>query len=430
MVVSNQSLSSPGTMHSGGYDVVVIGAGPVGMVLGCLLGQGGMRVLLLDRRLRLPEHSQAIGITPPSLKILSRIGLADAFINQGVRIRDCHVHGHSGYLGCASFRKIPGPWPFVLSLPQRISMRLLEEKLAAHATVELRLGVEVNAISQDDAGVTVAATTADGSSLRFTAAYAAACDGCHSPARNLLNAPGALHHYGCHFVMGDFLDQSLLGSDAHLFFTASGAVESFPLPEGRRRWIVQTHQRLNEAPSALISTTVRERTGLQLNPEDQLNQTSFSPWRLDAARLHFGRVILCGDAAHVMSPIGGQGMNTGIADAEYAAAMLRAIIQGGHAPAPWLADYERCRRIAARTAAGRAAHGMGLGTWCGVAASLLRDVILRFFILRGPMADRVGPWFSMMSIPCNGLEKCAWAMAQLHPGLALHPAETSPGRPS
>jgi 2-polyprenyl-6-methoxyphenol hydroxylase-like FAD-dependent oxidoreductase len=213
--------------------------------------------------------------------------------------------------------------------------------------------------------------------------------------------------------MGDFLDNTPLGADAHLFFTAAGAVESFPMPEGRRRWIVQTEQRLTEAVSDYISRTVRERTGINLHPADQLNQSSFSPWRLDCAQLHRGRVLLCGDAAHVMSPIGGQGMNTGIADAEFAAAMLQAILQGSQPAEPWLQAYARCRGIAARTAAKRAARGMGLGTWRGVASSLLRDLIMRFCLSRGPMATYVGRWFAMISIPYNSLEKSEWAMRQL-----------------
>jgi 2-polyprenyl-6-methoxyphenol hydroxylase-like FAD-dependent oxidoreductase len=98
-----------------------------------------------------------------------------------------------------------------------------------------------------------------------------------------------------------------------------------------------------------------------------------------------------------MSPIGGQGMNTGFADAEIAAAMLHAILRHDENVERWLQNYEHRRQIAARTAARRAEWGMGLGIWRGVTRSLLRDIIIRS-ILR---SDHVPPWFAMQSLPFN-----------------------------
>ncbi|MDZ4287871.1 MAG: NAD(P)/FAD-dependent oxidoreductase [Prosthecobacter sp.] len=390
------------------YDVILVGAGPVGLLLGNLLGQYGMRVLLLERSLAPPSHSQAIGITPPSLQILALLDLDKPFLQLGIPIRDCHVHGHTGYLGCASFRHLGGAYPLILSLPQQITMRLLEENLLRYPTVEIRRGMEVRGLRHEASQVIV--ETQD---TNFAASYAVGCDGCHSHVRDLLRVPSRTHHYGRHFLMGDFLDKNQLGREAQLFFMPEGAVESFPLPDARRRWIVQTPSRMTDPPPGIISRLVRERCGFDLPAADQFNQSAFSPWRLDCRRIHHDRVILCGDAAHVMSPIGGQGMNTGFADAEFAAAMLHAILQKGDAPAPWLRHYDRCRRTAGRIAANRAARGMWIGTWLGAPASLLRDFILRFCIFRGPLAPHLGPWFAMLSLPYNRLQKSQWATTRL-----------------
>ncbi len=378
------------------HDVIIIGAGPVGLLLSLLLGRRGLKVLVLEKRTELPRQSQAIGITPPSLEILDMAGVAPAFIQSGVRIQECHVHGRIGRVGRVSFREIGGAYRFILSLPQRQTMRLLEQALAQQPGVTLIRGVEVLRVAQQAEGVLVQARDVD---YEFKAAYVVACDGWRSSVRELLGIRTRRRDYGCHFVMGDFTDRTGLGEEAHVFFTPTGAVESFPLPGGQRRWIVQTND-----PKELIPQ-VRLRAGCLLNEADQLHESAFSPLRIDCDHMRAGRVLLCGDAAHVMSPIGGQGMNTGFADAEFAAEALHAILRRGEDAEHWLRDYERCRQKSARSAARRAEWGMGLGVWRGEKRSLLRDFIFRHVLLHGPLSRHVAPWFAMRSLPCNRLKR-------------------------
>jgi 2-polyprenyl-6-methoxyphenol hydroxylase-like FAD-dependent oxidoreductase len=200
--------------------------------------------------------------------------------------------------------------------------------------------------------------------------------------------------------MGDFADESGLGEEAHLFFTAEGAVESFPLPEGGRRWIVQTPApQPADAPWGPLRDTVQERTGILLQSRDQLNQSVFTPGRMDAEVYFDHRVILCGDAAHAMSPIGGQGMNVGFADAEMLAHALTAIIRNGVPSGPLLQHYQKTRQAAARVAANRAASGMWLGTWRGRPAAWLRDLLMRQILFRPPLVHHLGPRFAMTTLP-------------------------------
>ncbi|MGV3663395.1 MAG: FAD-dependent oxidoreductase, partial [Prosthecobacter sp.] len=342
------------------------------------------------------QQSQATGITPPSLEILDMAGLGPAFIQSGVRIQDCHVHGRIGRVGRVSFRNLEGAYRFILSLPQRQTMQILEQALAQEPAVTLIRGVEVLRVTQKAEGVLVQARDVD---YDFNAAYVVACDGWRSGVREMLGIRTRRRDYGCHFVMGDFIDRTTLGDEAHVFFTPAGAVESFPLPGGQRRWIVQTDE-----PKELIPQ-VRQRAGCLLNEADQLNESAFSPLRIDCRRMREGRVLLCGDAAHVMSPIGGQGMNTGFADAEFAAEALHGILRYGENAERWLHDYERCRQKSARSAARRAEWGMGLGVWRGQKRSLLRDFLFRHVLLRGPLSSHLPPWFAMQSLPCNRLKR-------------------------
>lgn len=382
------------------HDLAIVGAGPVGLLLAGLAARHGLRVLVMDKRTEAPTHSQAIGITPPSLEILARLDLEQAFLQRGVPIRDCRVDGAGGELGTASFRNLPGQRRFILSLPQRTTVELLEKTVAAMPGVTLLRGLEVTGIDQDAASVTLR-----GAGFEARVRWLAACDGHRSPVRELLRLRVACGEYGCHFVMGDFIDRTDLGEQARLWFTPDGAIESFPLPEGRRRWIAHVDQAAGTPEPGRIPRLVAARAGLTLDATDQLNESGFSPRWLKAERYFDGRVILCGDAAHVMSPIGGQGMNTGWADAEFLADALAAIERGGRAPGPLLAAYERCRQRAARAATRRAAAGMWLGTLTGTGASRLRDLVLRLVLNQPALSRWLARRFAMLTIPCGSVRR-------------------------
>jgi 2-polyprenyl-6-methoxyphenol hydroxylase-like FAD-dependent oxidoreductase len=397
--------ASPVTKTSG-CDVIIVGAGPVGLLLGNLLGQAGLHVVILEKRTGPLAQSAAIGITPPSLHILSKLGLEHAFMDRGVKVRDCIIHGESGRLGSVTFRDIPDKFRWILSLPQTGTMALLQQNLAEFPNVKLHSGVEVIGVKScaDRAVVEFVSQNSDAAPVRWSARWVVACDGARSSVREHLGIDAPGRTYPCHFIMGDFVERTSLGDEAHLFFMADGAVESFPLPNGLRRWIVQTSEFMHPAPPNYISEIVKRRTGIVLSPDDQTNDSAFTPRRYDCSRYHQGKVILCGDAAHGMSPIGGQGMNTGFADAEFLAGILPAIIQRGEAALPLLEAYERFRRKAARTASSRAEWGMWFGTWRGRLRSRLRDFVIRDILCRWPIARRMGSLYAMLTIPFNRLE--------------------------
>jgi 2-polyprenyl-6-methoxyphenol hydroxylase-like FAD-dependent oxidoreductase len=381
------------------WEVVIVGAGPVGLLLGNLLGASGVQTLVIDKRERSPEASMAIGLTPPSLALLHTLQLDQQFITAGVRVEQAVVHGNKEQLGSLSFHTLPGPYRFILSLPQAQTVRLLETRLGNWPRVTLRRATKLLALEQASGRVT--ASLQEGEELeiqRVHCDFLVGADGGRSRARRMAGIPIVTSSYPQNFVMGDFADQSNFGDQAHLFFTRHGSVESFPLPGGRRRWVVQTEERLEQVPPRFISQEVCLRTGINLDGSEVYFTSSYAVGRLLAKQYHDRRIALCGDAAHLMSPVGGQGMNVGFADAAWLAKVLIACCREGAEAEPLLADYGQNRRKAARIATGRAARGMWLGTRRGRFSCLWRDPLLRL-LLAPPLRRWLPPHFAMLTLP-------------------------------
>ena len=205
------------------------------------------------------------------------------------------------------------------------------------------------------------------------------------------------------FAMADITDETGLGDVAHLYFTSTGSVESFPLPRGVRRWIVQTPEYVAEPPDGLVQELVKRRSGIDLRGGAELWRSSFTTERRIATPWARPPIFLAGDAAHLMPPIGGQGMNVGLGDAEHLADLLlradhhatahRATGHGAGARA-----YERRRRRAFRTAARRSILGMSIGAATGRVASRLREFLIPV-VLRGRREGRVMAHFAMLASP-------------------------------
>ena len=183
-------------------------------------------------------------------------------------------------------------------------------------------------------------------------------------------------------------------AEAVLYFESGGVVESFPLPGGRRRWVAMTDGLATDATSADLAAIIRDRTGVALPPSTD-PPSPFSVRQCLADRMLAGRVALLGDAAHEISPIGGQGMNLGWLDALALAPALAAALAEPSAGASALAAFDRRRRRSARIAArqagfnmamGRPARGVRLGARNAIVRALAvppaRGILARAFTMR------------------------------------------------
>lgn len=366
-------------------DVAIVGGGPVGIMLASLLAARGLDVEVLEQRLEPSMRSRAIGIHPPSLRALEEIGVAEALLARAVRIRIGAVRCDDRTLGQLSFALASDRYPFVAALPQYETEALLRKRFdelrpgcfTAGATVvdvqDRGDRVELAVEASEDSGVARGAER--GAAERtVTARYVVAADGARSTVREAAGIGWRAAGSGASYLMGDFVDVGDPDSTAVLFFERGGVVESFPLPDGRRRWVAMTDRLSPEADSADLAAIIRWRTGITL-PEPAGPASAFAVQQHLAGRMAAGRILLVGDAAHEISPIGGQGMNLGWLDSVALAPALASALQaesdsgagvgrdygGDRGGAAGLAEFDRQRRRAALLATRQAGFNMAMG---------------------------------------------------------------------
>lgn len=203
----------------------------------------------------------------------------------------------------------------------------------------------------------------------------------------MANVPTAGGRYGDTYLMGDAPDDAGLGRDAAIFLPPAGVVESFPLPGALRRWVVRTSRRVERPIAADLTDAIRRRTGIEVNPEAVEGLSAFGVEKRLTARLATGRTWLAGDAAHVVSPIGGQGMNLGWLGARTAAREIEAFRSGRTTLESAGAAYDAKTRARAGIAIARAEWNMRVGR-------PTRFPLPRDLLVRALLAPPLAPWLA------------------------------------
>ncbi|MET3860821.1 2-polyprenyl-6-methoxyphenol hydroxylase-like FAD-dependent oxidoreductase [Dietzia sp. 2505] len=313
--------------------VLVVGAGPVGLVAACELARRGVTVRVVDKLMAPTNQSRAVAVHAASLEMLDRLGVAEELIATGVTSAGMKIVSGGSTLVTVPLDSIDSVYPFTLITAQTETERVLTTRLEAlGASVER--GREVVDLTQDADRVQVTVRTDSGDTETVDAGWVVAADGARSATRHFLGtklADGDFH--GHHFLLGDVDAHHHLGDvHMHTFLHPDGPVIALPMVGGRLRLVAQLHNAPVTPPGA-----VPERAELQEILDRRIGGviitrshwlTGFEVKHGQVPRYRHGRVFLAGDAAHIHSPVGGQGMNTGMQDAANLSWKLAAAVSG------------------------------------------------------------------------------------------------------
>lgn len=319
-------------------EVLIVGAGPTGLALACQLFRYGVDFVIFDCKEKITDLSKAIAVQARTLEIYEQIGLATRAVEQGAIARAANIVADGktrASIHLSDVGKDLSPFPFALLLEQSKNERLLYNYLQSHGK-EVHWQSSLETISQGDENVTATIKNASGETETIRAKYLVGCDGAKSLVRHQLNFEFEGDTIDALFYVADVeMEFSGKHDEIYVSFGEDSFVALFPLKEANYWRMVgnlpETEgERRDESAVDYEETEARVRDLLKM-PLDIKRVKWFSVYRVHSRRVDKfsdGRVFLAGDAAHIHTPAGGQGMNTGIGDAYNLAWKLAFVLRG------------------------------------------------------------------------------------------------------
>ncbi|MBO0680287.1 FAD-dependent monooxygenase [Mycolicibacterium sp. S2-37] len=320
-------------------DVLVVGAGPTGLTLACALAHRGVCAGVVDRQAEGANESRAAVVNARSLEVLEPLGVAEPLMRTGIQAPRFSIRDGARRLIEVDFSALPTAYPFSLMTPQATTEAVLSRRLTELGGRVLRPKA-LAGLRQGDDGVTAEFTDGDVMRARFTVG----ADGIHSTVRARTGIGFRGGHYDENFALADvLLSGDAPAEEVILFWAAAGLTVVAPLPGGVHRIVAPVPEAPEQPSPSFIQHLLDERgSGAgRMRVGEVVWGSRFRVQHRVADTFRAGRVLLAGDAAHVHSPAGGQGMNLGIQDAVALGDALSAALDGSDAA---LGEYSSVRR--------------------------------------------------------------------------------------
>ena len=331
--------------------VLVDGAGPVGLTMACELARHGVACRIFDKEPEASPQSRALAIFPRTLEVFHTLGILEEVLAEGQRLEAVCLYNDSKLLARMGFESIDSPYRFALSLPQSHTERILATRLEALG-VKVERGMKLTAMEKDRTGVRATYRT-DAGEQEVSGGWMIGCDGAHSSVRHLIGMDFQGGQYDEEFLLADVkVESDLPANSAHLFISRDGLFAYFPFAGGRGRIIADQRPGSSHAGPEPTMEEIAALAKARCFHPMEISDCVWKAWFRISHRMvqqySIGRVFLAGDAAHIHSPAGGQGMNTGIQDA-FNLGWKLALVTHGVADARLLASYEAERMPVARS---------------------------------------------------------------------------------
>jgi 2-polyprenyl-6-methoxyphenol hydroxylase-like FAD-dependent oxidoreductase len=331
-------------------DVLIVGAGPTGLALACQTIRFGIDFRIIDKKEGTTPHSKAIGVQARTLEIYEQMGLADDLIGMGTIAEKIRMFAGGKIRGEAVFAEIGkglSPYPFVLLVEQGLHEKLLYDHIRSKGG-DVIWNARLERFTQDENGVTAQITNEDGAAETIEAKFLVGCDGAKSIVRKSLGLEFSGSTFERMFYVADVeLDWEHGHKAVQVFLMRNSLLAFFPMVGERRYRIVGTFpEEFAKDEGDILYEEIEER--IRLDSEINLDITNvnwFSTYKVHTRhvdKFSVGRCFLAGDSAHIHSPAGAQGMNTGIQDG-YNLAWKLAMVLGGHSDAGLLETYNEER---------------------------------------------------------------------------------------
>jgi 2-polyprenyl-6-methoxyphenol hydroxylase-like FAD-dependent oxidoreductase len=318
--------------------VLVVGAGPVGLFLANECARRGLRFRIVETRSGQSEHSKALAVFPRTLEIFDMAGVAGPFLQAANRVTSVAIIPRRRTLARLPFEPADTPYRFVAMVPQDVTEKLLAEEIRRKGGA-VEYDTVCKAVEERRDGRVNVTLDHKGRTSQVTAAFVVGCDGAHSTVRHLMNLPFEGEQYDALFMLADVMTDERQADELQLCPHSSGALAVFPMNATRCRIVATVARADGDAPSLdTVRRLLGERAPAGIDARSLVWSTYFRIHHRRAGALRAGRVFIAGDAAHIHSPFGGQGMNTGLHDAWNLAWKLD-LAARGHAGEDLLASY-------------------------------------------------------------------------------------------
>jgi 2-polyprenyl-6-methoxyphenol hydroxylase-like FAD-dependent oxidoreductase len=357
--------------------VLVVGAGPVGLTMAVELARYGVGVRIVDKGAGRSTTSKALAVWSRTLELLERCDCAQTFVAQGSKMDGMSIFSGGKRLAFIDFRKIQSRYNYPIMLPQSDSERILEDRLDALG-VRVEREVELVSFTDDGAGVRATLKSVRGEE-ECNVDWLVGCDGAHSVVRHALGIPFEGETMPSAWVLADVHMRGLPTPPTELssYWNERGVIAIFPITEGRFRLIAEVDA--GELPAdptlAQVQAIMDQRGPGGVTLTDPIWLSSFRINERKVARYRSGRAFLAGDAAHVHSPAGGQGMNTGMQDAFNLAWKLSLVCSGIAQELPLLESYSQERSAVGEKVLADAARLTAVATLKNPVAMAVRNVV-------------------------------------------------------